>query len=51
MMVTGEIRSTPRKPCPSDMFHMNWPWIQPGLPCRRPATSRLSKGTVPNAKL
>jgi len=49
--VTGEIQSTPRKPCPSDIFHMKWPGIQPGLPCRRPATSRLIKGTVQNDKL
>jgi hypothetical protein len=51
MRLTGENRSTRRKPCPSDTFsttNPTWadPGSNPGLRGERPATNRLSLGTA-----
>jgi hypothetical protein len=51
MKLTGENRSTWRKPCPSATLSTTNPtWTEPGsnpgLRDRRPATNRLSHGTA-----
>jgi hypothetical protein len=47
MILPGENRRTRRKVCPSATFSTTNPtWIDPGLRGERPATNRLSHGTV-----